>query len=245
MPPIWPYAYLILSAALFLVWLVLYGARRDLRSMMVRVSLVTALLGLTEPLFVPKYWSPYSLLDLARRTGFDLESLLFSFAIGGIVFATYEVFFRVTPAERVEINQHQHRHHALAVASPYIVFLILALVTTFNPIYSSAIALVAGFVATLFCRRDLWLKMVVSGGLFLVTYFIVFALFNLVFPGYVVAVWNLKAISGVRWAGVPLEELMFAFTFGLYWSSVYEHLMWRRERTFEPAAVGVRTVGHH
>lgn len=28
--------------------------------------------------------------------------------------------------------------------------------------------------------------------------------------------------------GVPLEELMFACTFGLDWSSVYEHVTWRR-----------------
>jgi hypothetical protein len=48
------------------------------------------------------------------------------------------------------------------------------------------------------------------------------------FPSYVAAVWNLPALSRVFVAGVPLEELMFAFTFGLYWSSVYEHLAWKR-----------------
>jgi hypothetical protein len=196
---------------------------------MLRVSLATALLGLTEPLFVPKYWNPYTLLDLAHRTGFDLESLLFCFATGGIVFAAYEVIFRMVPSESTAGERHdrRHRHHLLALVSPYLLFLIMAMLTKFNPIYSSAIALVAGFLATLYCRRDLWLKMIVSGGLFLAVYFIVFVLFNFAFPGYVVAVWNLKAISGVRLAGVPLEELMFAFTFGLYWSSLYEHLMWR------------------
>jgi hypothetical protein len=107
-----------------------------------------------------------------------------------------------------------------------------------NPIYSSAIALTAGFFATFYCRRDLWLKMIVSGGLFLAIYFLAFALFNGAFPGYVVAVWNLEAISGIRWIGVPLEEMMFAFTFGLYWSSVYEHLTWHGQRTFtHPVAV--------
>jgi len=59
---------------------------------------------------------------------------------------------------------------------------------------------------------------------------VVFALVDRVFPGYVVAVWNLEALSGGLVLGVPLEELMFAFTFGLYWSSMYEHLTWRRSR---------------
>ncbi len=246
-PASWAYAYLAMSTALLLVWLALYGLRVDLRHTMLRVSLVTALLGLTEPLFVPRYWNPYTVFSLARRTGFDLESLLFSFAIGGIVFAAYDVLFRMGPIESMAAERHEarHRYHVLAIASPFLVFLVLAITTTWNPIYSSAVALVAGFFATLYCRRDLWLKMIASGCLFFAVYFIVFVLFNLAFPGYVEAVWNLKALSGVRLIGVPLEELMFAGAFGLYWSSVYEHLMWRREHTLTSTVQKVGLVDHH
>ena len=234
-PVSWTYAYFILSAALFVVWLVLYGLRHDLRHRLLRVSIGTALLGLTEPVFVPDYWNPFTILDLARRTGFDLESLLFSFSIGGIVFAAYAVLFRVAPVGSMAAERHsrRHQHHVLAVLSAPLLFTILTATTGLNPIYSSAIALVAGFFATLYCRPDLWPKMIVSGGLFFATYFLVFVLFNITFPGYVEAVWNLKAISGVRLMGVPLEELLFAFTFGLYWSSIYEHLTWRRHRAVE------------
>ena len=35
----------------------------------------TSLLGLTEPLFVPAYWSPLALFDLARNTGLTLKVL--------------------------------------------------------------------------------------------------------------------------------------------------------------------------
>lgn len=230
-PASWTYAYLILSAALFLVWLVLFALlRHDLRHSLLQVSFGTALLGLTEPLFVPDYWNPFTILNLARRTGFDLESLLFSFSIGGIVFAAYGVLFHVAPVVSIAAERHnrRHRHHVLAILSAPLLFAILSATTRLNPIYISAIALVAGFFATLYCRQDLWLKMIVSGGLFFTTYFFVFLLLNIAFPGYVEAVWNLKAISGVRLMGVPLEELMFAFTFGLYWSSIYEHLGWRR-----------------
>ena len=224
------YAYLALSAALAAVWTVLYVVRADLRRAMMPVSLGTMLLGLTEPLFVPEYWNPPTLWNLARRTGFDLESLLFSFAIGGIVFAAYHTLFGVAPSESMahERSHRRHRYHLLVVLSAPLLFALLLALTTLNPIYASAIALVGGFLATLYCRPDLWLKMIVSGGFFLALYFVVFGLFNLAFPGYVAAVWNLGAISGRLLLGVPLEELMFAFTFGLYWSSVYEHLVWRR-----------------
>jgi len=227
-----PYAYLALSATLFAVWLVLYALRVDIRREMRWVSLGTMFLGLTEPLFVPAYWNPPTLWNLARRTGFDLESLLFSFAIGGIVFAAYDVIFRTAPSESMghERGHPRHRYHWLAILSAPVLFGLLWALTDLNPIYAAAIALVAGFVATLACRPDLWLKMLVSGGLFFLLYFVVFALFDRAFPGYVAAVWNLKAVSGLLLVGVPLEELMFAFTFGLYWSSMYEHLAWRRSR---------------
>ena len=57
-------------------------------------------------------------------------------------------------------------------------------------------------------------------------------------PGYIERVWNLAALSGVFVLHLPLEELLFALTFGFYWSSVYEHVTWRtpgsRHREFPP-----------
>ena len=42
-------------------------------------------------------------------------------------------------------------------------------------------------------------------------------------PGYIAQVWNLPALSGVLIGGIPLEELLFGFSFGWYWTGVYEH----------------------
>ncbi len=228
-PDGWRFAFLVLSVALLGVWLILCAARPDLRRTMFRVSLATMLLGLTEPVFVPRYWSPPTVWNLARQTGFDLESLLFSFGIGGIVFAAYDELVGQAPSLDVvgERSQPRHRVHSFAVLLPPVVFVTLPLLSDLNPIYAAAIAMTTGFVATLYCRPDLLVKMAVSGILFLLMYFVVFVLFARTFPGYVAAVWNLKALSGVLLWGVPLEELLFAFTFGLYWSSVYEHMAWR------------------
>jgi hypothetical protein len=54
-------------------------------------------------------------------------------------------------------------------------------------------------------------------------------------PGFIGQVWNLKALSGVLVYGLPLEELLFGFSFGLFWTGVYEHFTWKRsiERGFE------------
>jgi len=39
-----------------------------------RASLATAVIGLTEPIFVPGYWNLPSLFELAQQTGFDVEA---------------------------------------------------------------------------------------------------------------------------------------------------------------------------
>ena len=44
-------------------------------------SITCALLGFTEPLFVPEYWNPPSILKFGR---WDFESFPFCFAVGGI-----------------------------------------------------------------------------------------------------------------------------------------------------------------
>ncbi len=228
------YAWLIWSLILLALWVVVYASLRTSESKreMLEISLWTSLLGLAEPIFVPRYWSPPSLFDLAQRTGFDIESLLFSFGVGGIASIVYEWFFAVThvqvsPSERLHAR---HRWHPLALAVGPVVFLVLFLATPLNPIYSTFIAFVAGGLGTWYCRPELMGRTLFSSALFTAIYFLFFLSLVLVFPGYVRAVWNLPALSGVLVLGVPFEELMFAAGLGFYWSGLYEHLKWRRTR---------------
>lgn len=229
------YAWLIWSLMLLVIWAVVYFSLRSKESKkeMLVVSLWTSLLGLTEPIFVPAYWNPPSLFDLAQRTGFDIESLIFAFGVGGLAVVVYEWLFKTKHIKmsHMEKMNPRHKYHLLALLSAPIIFLFLYLFTNLNPIYSTSIALVAGGIATWYCRPDLKLKMLVSGILFTIGYFLYFLTLIIAFPGYVEKVWALKAISGVLFFGVPLEELMFAFALGFLWSSIYEHIKWRKIKT--------------
>lgn len=111
------YVWLLWSAAFLVPWLILYAAAGKFRPDMLRVSALTSLLGLTEPIFVPGYWNPPSLFELAQRTGFDIESLVFSFAIGGIGAAAYNVLARrdLHPMPHPQRHAARHRLHRLAL----------------------------------------------------------------------------------------------------------------------------------
>jgi hypothetical protein len=99
--------------------------------------------------------------------------------------------------------------------------------TTLNPIYSTAIALLAAAVASVACRPDLWRRTLLGAAVFSLLYFVFFLALVTADPQYVRAVWNLSALSGVLVFGIPLEELLFAAALGAAWSGLYEHLTWR------------------
>ncbi|MFN7921893.1 MAG: lycopene cyclase domain-containing protein [Bryobacteraceae bacterium] len=79
-----PYLFgtLLLLAFWVATWVALrISGKRDQIPELWWASLACALLGVTEPLFVPEYWTPPSILKIWR---WDLESFFFCFAVGGI-----------------------------------------------------------------------------------------------------------------------------------------------------------------
>ena len=224
------YIWLIWSLIILGLWAIIYLLKKDFRKIMLPVSLATMLFGFTEPLFVSGYWSPPSLFGLAQKTGFDIESFIFSFSIGGIGAILYRILFPVLEIgmNMEEKNQRRHRQHSYILMVPVAIFLLLSVTTRLNHIYCGIIALFTGALATLYCRPDLKGKVWVGGLLFMLLYFFYFGSILLFFPGYVKAHWNLPSLIGVLILGIPLEELFFAFTFGMYWSGLYEHINWNK-----------------
>src|SRR3989339_24114 len=87
-------AWLTFSLILLGIWAVIWIVKPLIRKEMLWASILTAPFGLTEPIFVPEYWNPPSLFNLAQRTGFDIESLVFCFGIGGVGAVLYNALTR-------------------------------------------------------------------------------------------------------------------------------------------------------
>jgi hypothetical protein len=225
------YAWFFWSSAFLVPWSIIFVLNGGRRRAMLQASLVTALFGFTEPIFVPRYWNPPSLFELARRTRFDLESLIFSFAIGGIGVVLYDAVTRhdlvLIPSE--ERRHRRHRWHRVALCVPFILFVPLYLLP-WNPIYAALAVLASGALGSVVCRPDLAAKTAIGGFLFLVLYWAFMLALRWSAPGYIESVWNLPALTGVLIGRIPVEELLFGLTFGMYWASVYEHLTWRTAR---------------
>ena len=233
------YVWLMWSSAFLVPWIALYLASRQLRPVMWRASLATAAFGLTEPIFVPAYWLPPSLFDLAQRTRFDIESVIFSFAIGGIGVVLYNALARthLAPVPAAKQSEPLHRFHRIALLVPAVTFVPLALLP-WNVIYAVVVALMLGSAASVICRPSLVKKTLTGGALFLGLYAVFMVGLVWFAPGYIAQVWNLPALSGVLVYDIPIEEFLFGATFGLYWSGVYEHFTWT-----ESVPPGKRAIG--
>lgn len=223
------YVWLVWSSAFLVPWLLLFLAFDQHRRQMWWTSLLMAPFGLTEPLFVPEYWNPPSLFELAQRTGFDIESIIFSFAIGGIGAVLYNIITRkrLVPLQLGERHHSRDRWHRWALAAPFALFPFLYFLP-WNVVYAGIAAMIAGAMAAMWCRPDLKSNTLVGGGLFLVIYTIFLLGLKWSAPGYIEQVWNLKALSGIVIYGLPLEELLFGFAFGLFWTGIYEHFTSKR-----------------
>jgi len=223
------YIWLVWALAFLIPWAVLYAAVPGQRGVMGWSSGLTALFGLTEPIFVPEYWNPPSLFDLAQRTGFDIESLIFCFGIGGVGAVLYNALTRkrLMPMSTPECNSSRHRFHSIALGAPFAVFVALYFFP-WNPIYPGIAALFAGALSCVLCRPDLARKTLIGGMLFAGFYLFFLIALEIMAPGYIQRIWNLPALSGAVLGVFPVEEIAFGFGIGAYWSGVYEHIAWQR-----------------
>lgn len=223
------YVWALWSGVFLLGWVALFTALPRTRRPMLWASMLTAPLGLSEPLFVPEYWHPPSLFGLAQATGFDIESVVFSFGVGGVASVLYDALTGTTarPMSSTERSAPRHRLHRLALVTSVVSFVPLWLLP-WNPIYAASAAMLLGAAATVACRPDLARKVLLGSTLFLAYYVLFFVALVWSAPGYVDRAWNLEALSGIRVIGIPVEELLFAGSLGACWAGLYEHVHWLR-----------------
>lgn len=217
-------------------------------------SIVCSLLGFTEPLFVPEYWNPPSILAFHR---WDFESFLFCFAIGGISAVAPEwrrlrglfqgidralwkvvrlclvPFRRLTGTETPSIDEvllteeEIRRENALLIAMFLGSFGFTAH-AGLNIIYDAALASLAMAVYVSWRRPRLRWQVWSGALMFMIIYAVVLFVVGRRYPTFYVDHWNLPALSGIWVLNAPVEEYVFAATLGAFWAPLYE--AWRNER---------------
>jgi hypothetical protein len=212
------YSYLGYSLIFLAIWIIFYILRPDLRRRMLIFSLIITPLGpLSEVWFLRDYWRRPTI------TGYpiSIEDAIFAFAIGGIAYSIYKVFFNMTAIQ----SQDQPRRAWLVIAFFIITFLPLFLLTDLyhiNSIFSSALSLFLIAVLTWILRPDLLKSSIVSGLMIVVLFFLVYKAMQVIFPG-AIEYWCMGCNPlGIRLSCINIEELLWDFMWGLAGSTMVE-----------------------
>jgi hypothetical protein len=169
--------------------------------------------------FAPGYWHPKTLFDLNILTGgISIEDVLFMFFAGGIAAVSVEFLFGRKIKTGI-VKEHHYWAFLFAIVGGYIFYKL----TYLNLMWTLIAFNAAGALYIVIARKDLLKHSLVGGIVGGAIYFLLFFLFNLIFPNFIVHNYNLETLVGIYIAGVPLEEILFGISFGLFWSPEIEY----------------------
>jgi hypothetical protein len=230
------YSYFV-GALLFLAaWMALYAFRPAYRAQMLWGSLLSSPFALTGFLFIPQYWNPPSLWNLDARFGISIEDVIWSASVGGIAAVASEIVFneRLVRSRSISpvVKKGEERWVPLVII--VVSFLVLHALAPQKSIYDMIVAFFLGVATVAYLRHDLISRMLRGAVVFTVFYVLLFAYFIALFPEFVSRFYNVKNLLGRYLLGIPVEEVMFAYSGGMVWCVIYEYMQSYRLASVRP-----------
>ncbi len=211
-------AFYLLSVLLLVpVWLLVYFTRKDLRKKLLRTGFIFGIASvILGQFFTQDYWNPPYLIS----PFFPFEDFLYGIIFGGLTTIVYQYIFKIKFSKNTTPSSRKMTLTLGAIC--ILVMFLFVYLLEINSIYGQTACLVMVFVYTSICRPDLIHHMFISGFTVTLFTFLWQKLVLVIYPNAVVNFWETEALQSVFFAGVPLEELLFAFAIGLGGSMYFE-----------------------
>ncbi|MFZ3032305.1 MAG: lycopene cyclase domain-containing protein [Candidatus Moraniibacteriota bacterium] len=216
------YAYLVFCVGFLVVWVFIYTYSPMTRHEQLQMSLISIPGGpLSELLYLRDYWHPMSAFPVKIGPVHTvIEDMLFAFAFSGIVAVLYQLFTR----RSLESDSAVRSGVRVACASAAIVSLFLVWLGI-NSIYATSAGFFVGALWMVSRRPDLRRPAILSGILVSLGYLGCLV----VFYGLVANIdelsqsfWKLHDTNlDIRLVGIPITELIWAFSFGSLFGPLY------------------------
>lgn len=210
------YSYLLSTVFALAIWVVLFLLLPRCRRAMLWTGLMLAAAGpISEFWSLRDYWHPPYLINIAIGPWrFGLEDFFLAFALAGICAGLFESLamrkgWPELPRPSGPIMLRMLGWGVLGA-------LILTFLTSrlrLNSIHALILAVVSTALLMSAGRREILLLSLPLSILYGLLYWLFYVfLFLPVFPGAIRAFWNIEMTWGIMPAGVPLEEILWAFS---------------------------------
>jgi hypothetical protein len=227
------YAYLLANFLMAGVWLFLYFKRKDLRHEIFAMSFLSWVwIGIAFLPFVnyiaDTVWVPDTIFQIHK--GVCIEDAMYTFFFGGIAAVLYEEVLGKKHLKRYR-KKNNFIHFVLFPIVLFVVTFIGIYIFKMNFFYTTYLGFLISALIIFFLRRDVFWHAILSGVFLSLLYFIVIAfIFLPLFPGVVQRWYQLSHLSNVFVAGVPIEEILWAFSFGLFMGPCYEFILGLKDK---------------
>ncbi len=215
-------AYLLGTLILLFIWIFLYWWHKDTRREMLFFSLLTSVVSpITAYIWwTIDWWHPLTITG--SRVG--VEDIIIGFVSGGVATIIYSDVFKMKMSGKKAVKV---GNLPLNIALGLFIIGILFWGFGMSSFLSSTVSmLVFGSIIVVF-RKDLFVDAVMSGVLTVIAvlpfyYFLIY--FS---PGWIDMTYDLS-LSGIKFTGIPVEELVFYFLFGFCVGPSYEYWKGRK-----------------
>jgi hypothetical protein len=213
------YNFLVLSLLFLIPTILVYLLRKDLRIVILRMSVCSIPFAFTETLFYPQYWEPVFLFDLINIIGFGIEDVLFVIGLAGFSSTSYAFFVQKKYTNRTRRSNWLIKLIILLTSTFIAIFIFVAL--KIEMIYASVIIMILLSLLIVFKRIDLFLPALFGGLITLIIYTTLSAIYIQIIPDVFSIVWKVENFSNIFVFSIPLEELMYGFAAGMIATAFY------------------------
>ena len=222
------YSSLLLDLAYGIIWFAFFFWRKDLRKEMLFISIPFGIIGLSfNIIYVQDWWNPLTITGTIPA----IEDFLYGFFLGGIAAVAYEEIYGKRIKSRRESKSSKNRKEIsfwLTTLGGIAAFYILYFLFKVNTLIISAAIMLFMVLFILFKRSDLILSSFISGILLVIISIPVYAVVELITPGWIDEFWYFNFFPRSIIAYVPLEDHLFYFLFGAAIGPLYE--FWQESR---------------
>jgi len=202
-------------------WLWVFLTRKDLRNMMLGFGIILSIVGMFMGYFwwTTDWWHPATITG----TKVGIEDFISGVGIVGMTMAIYPLLFKkkIVGASFSSYKKLLSRTLLLAafVIMTYFFIYFLKLPT----FYSVYLSLFMGSIIIFIHRKDLLIPGFATGILMVIFMVPIYWIIILTTPHWVEATYNFNHLSGVLITGIPIEELIFFFFWGMFLGPFYEY----------------------
>lgn len=215
------YTYLLMGVCFFVIWLILFLIRKDVRREMLIMSLIFGLCGpLTDIVYYRDWWSPLTITNSV----ISIEAFIVGFSLGGIIPIIYEEIFK----DHLKERRRNKRRRELDTGFFFGILTIIGgiffgshFLLGINSLIATILAMTIPTALIWYKRRDLIKMSLMSGVLTLGIAMIVYSALNFITPDWVKTFWQFKNISNLIVFSVPIDDVIWYFLAGCLIATLY------------------------